>query len=184
MTLSEKQELLLKFVQQQHGEQKRKYILTPYWEHPLAVATAVNDLGQCAFEIALCHDLIEDTPCTAELLAIRLRSFGYEPNDVALIVYGVIELTDFYTSKLFPDLNRKKRKTLEAIRIGRTSPVAQSIKCADISDNIGSILEYDMDFAKTYIPEKDEILYHMQNADLVLYKQCQYSVKEAFKKIS
>jgi len=41
MILSLRQLKFLEFVQEQHGEQKRKYTLEPYWTHPLEVANMV-----------------------------------------------------------------------------------------------------------------------------------------------
>jgi len=78
-------------------------------------------------------------------------------------------LTDYYTKEAYPNLNRKKRKELEALRMQNISPLAQNIKCCDIIDNTESILQYDDKFSKVYIPEKIAMLKSFKHAqsDLV-----------------
>jgi hypothetical protein len=74
----------------------------------------------------------------------------------------VVELTDVYTKESFPDLNRKGRKTLEAMRLARVSSRAKRIKVADIEHNSKSIEMYDPKFAKVFLEEKKELLKYME----------------------
>ena len=78
-------------------------------------------------------------------------------------------LTDYYTKEVYPDLNRKKRKELEVLRMQNISPLAQNIKCCDIIDNSESILKHDAEFSKVYIPEKIAMLksFKYAQSDLV-----------------
>ncbi len=70
-----------------HGEQKRKSG-EPYFNHPIAVAHMLSDLGADADTLiaALLHDSVEDTPLTLEEID---RQFG---GKVSVIVDGVSKL--------------------------------------------------------------------------------------------
>lgn len=168
---------LLEFVKEQHGEQKRKYTLEPYWKHPYAVALMVGGRYPKAIEIALCHDLFEDTPCTFDQLYNKMIEIGYERDFAYDVCGGVKELTDVYTKEAFPYLNRRKRKENEAKRLGQISPCAQTVKYADLIDNTSSIVAHDPNFAKTYLAEKYEMLKQMKSGNEFLYKDCLNSLK-------
>lgn len=174
MNLTEQQNLLLDFVKLQHGEQKRKYTGEPYWNHLYAVASIVSDYEPHTFavEIALCHDLFEDTQCTFTQLHNSLISFGYDRKDAYDICTCVNELTDVYTSEAHPYMNRKKRKAEEAKRLGTISALSQSVKYADLIDNTSSIVERDESFAKVYLSEKKDILSVMNKGNQDLFKRC------------
>lgn len=95
MTFNEREQRLLAFAEKWHGDQKRKYIGDPYKVHLMAVAERVAQFGSVAVAAALCHDLIEDTNCTLEMLIAELERLEYSPTEVALIVFSVNELTDW-----------------------------------------------------------------------------------------
>ena len=127
MKLTARQQVLLEFVKTQHTYRSRtpegafrKYTGEPYWHHVVSVAQRVTYLHLLT-EIALCHDLLEDTWCTApELLSLK-----YDVNIAMWILQGVIDLTDVYTKENFPLLNRRDRKQREAVRLGDASSWAQ-----------------------------------------------------------
>jgi hypothetical protein len=73
----------------------------------------------------------------------------------------VVELTDVYVKKNYPDWNRRKRKNKEADRLEHVSAEAQTIKYADIFDNSGEIASHDPDFAIKYLDEADLLLGRM-----------------------
>ena len=54
-----------------------------------------------------------------------------------------------------------KREAKEAALMIRISPGAQTVKYADIIDNISTIVEHDPRFAKTHIEEKELYIYAM-----------------------
>ena len=89
---------------------------------------------------AILHDVLEDTPTTED----ELFSYVTEiTGDIKLsmdVLRLVKELTDVYTTEDYPDINRKGRKEMEAIRLGKTSSKAQTIKYADLLDNSMDIL--------------------------------------------
>lgn len=162
---------LLEYVKRQHGAQTRKYTGEPYWKHLVNVAEKAAHTSPLAYEIGLCHDLFEDTTCNYHELHLELTLYGYSNLEVDEICLGTIALTDKYTHEKYPNLNRQERKTLEAYRLSKIKPQYQSVKYADLIDNSSSIVERDPNFSKTYIPEKEAILYIMNQGDSNLYKE-------------
>jgi len=174
MTLTVGQELLLDFVKAFHQGQERKYGEGEYWTHPLEVAEKVAPYfpsNTMVVEIALCHDLIEDTGCTLDILGIYLNAIGYTNTETTIILAGVDALTDKFTHEAFPNINRKGRKELEAVRLGDVSHECQSIKCCDMIVNLVSITKNDRGFARTYVKEKALIASKLDNAHPVLLEE-------------
>ena len=175
---------VLAFVALWHVQQKRKYTGEPYLFHLQAVAEMADGKCPYGYEIGLCHDLLEDTICTEEELGRALLRFGYTVNEANLIVECVVELTDVWTPENSPELNRKARKTLEALRLHAISPTGQSVKYADLIDNTKSIVEHDPGFAKKYIQEKEAILEGMDQGNKILRRWCLKSLEDAKLKLS
>ena len=103
------------FAMERHQDQFRKYTGEPYWHHCHNVATLVmNKAGEddphlpVLMASAYLHDTIEDTDTDPEEI-MNLFPQCYQL---------VCALTDYYTSKTFPDKNRAWRKEAEAIRLG------------------------------------------------------------------
>ena len=175
MKLTDKQEVLLTFVKACHGDQKRKYTGEPYWTHPYEVARLVNEIPY-GKEVALCHDLIEDTPCQLEDLLEKLIEIGYSREERKIIVPAVNELTDVFTTEAYPEMNRKIRKAAEAQRLFTTGALAQTVKYADMAHNTASICKYDPGFAKVYLKETKHLVKGMRKGDFDLYLLCCYSL--------
>jgi (p)ppGpp synthase/HD superfamily hydrolase len=183
MELTERQQQLFEFIKEKHRGQKRKYSDEPYYTHLLRVAEMVSQYS-CTFnevEIALCHDVIEDTDCTLPLLAQKLKEIGY--NDTQYLLKGVKDLTDVYTKKAFPQLNRKERKLLESKRLKSIAPYAQTVKYADIIDNTNSIAEEAPDFARVYLKEIEAYIGNLKNGNAELYAECCKTIKEGLRKV-
>ena len=184
MKLTGRQRVLLQFVKDSHGEQKRKYTHEPYWNHVYAVAEIIStsaDRHLNGIEIALCHDLFEDTDVQMpELLRFLLQN-GYTNKESIFIISGVDDLTDVYIKDDYPIFNRKERKILEAERLGAINTVSQSVKYADLMDNTKSIVQYDTAFAKVYLNEKSYILKLMRKGDFILLKKCEDQIEKAIK---
>lgn len=178
MELTERQNKLLQLVKVLHGVQVRKYTEEPYWTHPLAVAVIVNDyhIGLAA-EVALCHDLFEDTDCVADTLTDHLYRIGYSVNEIGVIIRGVVDLTDVFTTEAFPYLNRRIRKECESKRLGSISYLAQTVKYADLIHNTESIVENDPNFSKVYLMEKAQMLIEMNDGNEPLRKRCVEQLK-------
>ena len=183
MKLTSRQQLLLEFVKTKHTDFSntpegafKKYTGEPYWHHPVSVAERVAHLG--LIEMALCHDLLEDTNCTAPELLKELLDLKYDTNIAIWILQGVVDLTDVYIKENFPILNRKVRKQKEAVRLGDASSWAQSVKYADLMDNTESITKHDPKFSVTYLREKKEMLEHMVSGNAKLRRQCIEQIEE------
>lgn len=139
------------FAIERHGDQKRKYTGEPYWHHCVAVASEVCRRGgnHTLISAAYLHDVVEDTETTlGEIESL----FGVE---VAALVG---DLTDRYTTRAYPHLNRKTRKRLECERWKNCSPEAKLIKLCDLIDNTGTIIRHDPSFAIVYLREKADLL--------------------------
>lgn len=170
MELNEKQNSLLDFVKQQHGKQSRKYTGEPYSSHCLSVAEICVSARCYQFvEVALCHDLLEDTECTSEKLMEKLLSLGYHYHyEVIHICRDVEQLTNKYTHEAYPDMNRERRKKEEAKRLSKASYQSQSVKMADIIDNSKSIIKYDPKFARVYMEEARNLFTVLDRANPTL----------------
>lgn len=139
------------FAQKAHVDQKRKYTNEPYFNHLKAVAEAVADATNDPEVIAAAylHDTLEDTDTSFTTL---VAEFG--PRVANL----VLELTDVFTPKAFPNLNRKARKAKETERLAKISKEAKLIKTFDLMDNTASIMTNDPKFAKVYLAEKAALM--------------------------
>jgi (p)ppGpp synthase/HD superfamily hydrolase len=164
-------ERALQFAEHAHRGvgQKRKYTGEPYVVHPIEVMGLIVAYANFTYQhenvlvAALLHDVVEDTNVTLEQIE---ATFGAE---VARFVDG---LTDKFVSGYEENgvvLNRRQRKKAEAGRLSATCEVVQTIKCADLLSNSRTIVQFDPDFAKTYIPEKRAILEQLTKADRALW---------------
>jgi (p)ppGpp synthase/HD superfamily hydrolase len=194
---SDRQKKLIEYVKEQHNfhsksdkKSVRKYTIDsetgigiPYWVHTVEVAETVAEYVPEGIEIALCHDLFEDTWCNFDNLFNALRDFGYEPDEASKICLGVVDLTDVYESENYPEMNRAERKEKEAIRLGKVSELSQSVKYADLLNNSKNIVEKDEKFAMKYLPEKLVILNHMRKGDINLFVDCCWVLKNGMDKL-
>jgi guanosine-3',5'-bis(diphosphate) 3'-pyrophosphohydrolase len=148
-----------------HGDQLRKYSPERYIVHPVRVMEMCKPYTSDAavLSAALLHDVLEDTDVTKQELSQFLNKVMPDQADKTLKL--VVELTDIYTKRAFPYLNRRKRKMREADRIQQTSGDAQLIKYADIIDNCPEISEKDPDFAKRFLKECRHLLTKMKKGE-------------------
>ena len=161
--MKESEEKILAFVtslaDRSHGKQVRKYTGERYIAHPIRVMETVReycgDVRVCC--AALLHDVLEDTSVSRDEMKSDLLSVlpGKEAEQVVTLV---VELTDVFTREDYPKVNRRTRKLNEAQRLAKISPEAQSIKYADIMDNVTDIVQQDMDFARVFVREAKQML--------------------------
>lgn len=161
-----------------HGNQKRKYTGEPYVNHTVQVAKIVKNYGGDDIMVyaAVLHDVLEDTNTTKEELFNHLRQI-IGPENTIEVVKLVQELTDVFIKDDYPNINRKDRKEMEAMRLGSISSKAQTIKYADLLDNGQDIMKNDPKFGKVYLKEKEQILKHMNRGNQELYKKCLSSLE-------
>lgn len=107
-----------------HRGQTRRLHGEPYIVHPRRVADAVTlDVTKA---VALLHDVIEDTPLTADdLLAM----------DVPLLVVAYVEILTRRADESY------RQYILRVIREG--GPIVWAVKAADILDNLSDLPEDD-----------------------------------------
>lgn len=136
--------------------QKRKYTGAPYWVHTDEVAAIVASVTDDPESICVAHlhDVLEDVAHLNDSFSavVILENFGQH------IVNGVIDLTDIYDKESYPEMNRRERKSREAIRIGGIPDKFKTVKLADLISNTTDIVRNDPKFAKTYLAEKAELL--------------------------
>ncbi len=123
----------------------------PYINHPLRVAGAVMLLADATEEMvaaAWLHDVYEDTLFSTPAL---VNPFGRKVDMM------VVELTNIFTSKVYPGLNRNRRKGAETRRLDGVSPQAQIIKLCDRIDNLRTIGAKGRGFALLYCDESDAL---------------------------
>jgi guanosine-3',5'-bis(diphosphate) 3'-pyrophosphohydrolase len=170
------------FADQAHGDQTRKYENERYIVHPIRVMETVREFSQEVPLLAasLLHDVLEDTKVSAEELKYFLDTvMDQEDSNKTLTL--VKELTDEYIKARYPKLNRRTRRTKEAERLSETSADAQTIKYADIIDNVNDISAHDADFALVFIRESKQLLSMMQNGNPDLCSRALNVVNEAMK---
>lgn len=176
-------EKVREFADQAHGDQLRRYSSDRYIVHPVRVKETVsdyiNDLPVLA--ASLLHDVLEDTPTTSEQLSEFLKTVMDEDQARRCLQY-VLELTDIYTKKNYPRLNRRSRRNKEFERLASASPQAQTIKCADVLDNAIDITDNDPDFALTYLRECKQLLQVLQQGNYLLRHRAMQEVDDRLKR--
>lgn len=157
----------IRFAADAHYGQFRKYTYEPYLSHCTSVMGLVASI-RIATDDMLCaavlHDVVEDTNRTIEDIT---ESFGVHISSM------VQALTS--TPKSFGD--RHARKQRDIVILSQVSWNIQTIKVADIIDNVKTIQVFDPKFAKVYIPEKIELLDALKYADSRL-KELAYTLME------
>lgn len=157
------------FADAAHGKQVRKYTGERYIGHPVRVMGMTREYNNdiCMHVAALLHDVLEDTMVSAGQIEAALSDV-MAAEQVDKVLRLVVELTDVYTHDNYPRMNRRARKEKEAARLATVSADAQTIKYADIIDNVKDIVSQDFEFAKIYIREATRILTVMTNGDATL----------------
>ena len=157
------------FAKAAHGDQQRKFEPQPYITHLIRVKNVcqeyTNDITILA--AALLHDTLEDTDTTkSQIYEFLLPLLADE--DAKRTIQFVVELTDIYIKKNYPQWNRRTRKTKEAERLATVSAGAQTIKYADIIDNSLTIVNAADDFVSTYLLEARALLNKMTKGNEAL----------------
>lgn len=145
--------------------QKRKYTGEDYYHHPMEVARLVMEHASGSMRCrelmtaaAYLHDVVEDTPVT---LILVKQVFGSEVAEL------VEQLTDVSKPE---DGNRAARKAIDLAHTAKASPMAKTIKLADLISNTRSIRQHDPEFAVVYLAEKRALLEVLKDGDPALYK--------------
>lgn len=170
------------FAEEAHGTQLRKYSNERYIAHPIRVMETVRDYTYDlpVLAAALLHDVLEDTAVGQRELGKFLLSIMDAP--VAEKTLRITEeLTDVYIQSDYPALNRRTRRTKEAQRLSEVSPEAQTIKYADIIDNVVDIARQDTDFALVYMRECKQLLQEINKGNSLLYHRAVQTVDDCLR---
>lgn len=172
------------FAAKAHGDQQRKYIAEDYIHHPIRVMETCRMYTSSipVLSAALLHDVLEDTPVTKDEMLDFLLSVMNEKEAKRTLQF-VTELTDVYVKSAYPNLNRRSRKNKELQRLEKTSPEAQTIKYADIIDNVKAIGSDDNDFAPVYLKECKAILMRLDKGEPMLHKQALETIEKEMEEL-
>lgn len=172
------------FADQAHGAQVRKYTGERYIVHPVRVMDIVSgyNADPRVLAAALLHDVLEDTPVNAHQIESALLTV-MSPADAATVVRYVIELTDIFIKKDFPRINRRTRKQREVSRLSSISGEAQTVKYADVIDNVTDIMKQDIDFARVFVNEAKAMLLAMNAGDPQLRERALSVVDASLRKL-
>lgn len=180
MTRSEK---LASWVADKHKNQLIKCTVLPYFDHLNKVALLAKGATEWGYETGLCHDLLEDTNTTSADLNAALLNFGYPEAIADLITFNVIELTDVFTKTAYPNLSKKERKKMESKRLQTLSPAAQTVKYADLIDNIAWMMKYDLRHAAKYLKKKATLLLSLNRGNEELRQQAMGIIRQELLKV-
>jgi (p)ppGpp synthase/HD superfamily hydrolase len=162
-----RREKLANWIAQQHEGQLIRKTTLPYVHHLVAVAE-MADIVPLGYEIGLCHDLLEDTEVTTDLLREALLKFDYSDAEAKIIVHAVVELTDHFTKATYPDWSKSERKQKEAERLASISPVAQTVKYADLIYNLDWMVINKPGKLEKYLRKKKSLIKLMDNGNMSL----------------
>lgn len=170
------------FADQAHGKQMRKYTNERYIVHPVRVMEMVREYNQNlpVLAAALLHDVLEDTQVGKRELENFLLTVMDKPVAHATLQL-VDELTDVYIKADYPGMNRRARRSKEVERLAACSPDAQTIKYADIIDNIVDIVHQDTDFALVYIRECKQLMEGLNKGHPELYERALQTVNDCMR---
>lgn len=135
-----------------HEGQVRKFTNEPYIKHPEAVAAIVANCPHTPVMLAAAwlHDTVEDTDTTLFQLQ---KDFGREV--ACLVGYLTKPATPGFTK-----LTRQEKLTKLITWAGMSTPEAQTIKIADISNNVSNLRAVaPADYTRMYLREKAMLMH-------------------------
>ncbi len=154
-----------------HAGQLRKYRPQPYIIHPSRVAGRVmllDDVTADEVAAAWLHDVIEDTPCTADLLL--------QSDMPRRTVELVVELTN--PSKQASDLPRAARKQMDHEHLSGISHEGKRIKLLDRIDNLRDIKAAEQGFQSLFAAESVELAACLAAVDDELLEEFYCAIEE------
>jgi (p)ppGpp synthase/HD superfamily hydrolase len=120
----------------------------PYITHLSRVARLVRDAGgdHAMILAAYLHDTVKDTPMTLEDVA---EAFGDDVATLVASVTGISSLTDG---------TRAQRKAMDQTHYADGSARAQTVKLADILDNLSDLSTLPAKFIPVYLDEEHSLV--------------------------
>jgi (p)ppGpp synthase/HD superfamily hydrolase len=177
-------EAVIRFTDHAHGDQMRRYTHERYIVHPVRVMQICQQYTHdpAILTAALLHDVLEDTPVSAEAIAEFLDTILSSSEKERAMRY-VVELTDVYVRKDYPEMNRQTRRRKEAERLSVVSGEAQTIKYADIMDNSVCYVLHDQEFGYVYLKESKIAIEAMRDGHPALRERALHTVTECMEKV-
>lgn len=158
-----------------HKGQVRKHTGLPYSAHTHRVAQIVSSVTKNPIAIAAAHlhHVAENPRFTHRDI---LCQFGMAVGDT------VFWLTDPAGPQKVEA--QSKRNTRFLSHIARATSMVQTIKLADMIDDIGSIAKLDLEYAQACLPEKQAMLHVLTRADKSLMAQARIAMDRAWVQIN
>lgn len=154
----------IQFAKDAHKSQVRKYNGRPYIEHPMRVAGIVSILDEANVNMicsAWLHDVVEDCNVKSDIIFYRFNPY---------VERIVLDLSNEYTKKKYPNLKRNERKRRECERLSYIVKPAKIIKLADRIDNLRDIPPGEQ-FKIKYVEESKLLLDSLRGVCPVLEKE-------------
>lgn len=142
-----------------HGDQMRDHTGLPYAVHPIQVMQTVAEVtdDEDMLIAAVLHDIVEDTHVLLETIE---ELFGKR----------VADLVDWLTDiSVESDGDRQVRKAMDREHLASAPPDAQTIKYADVIDNMKSPHEHSESKRSVYLEEKRLLLEELTKGNSELY---------------
>lgn len=155
-----------------HAGQTRKYTGEPYVSHCTAVCSLVASVwpeDYVTLAAAMLHDSLEDTALTYKDIVSML------PEEVGGLV---VELTEPAGGL------RSERIAMYAHQLYSASPEAQTVKVADIIDNLSTIIDRDPGFAPLYVSERIQLFTALTKAEASLHKRGELLLSAAIERLT
>mgnify|MGYP000477619049 CR=1 len=141
-----------------HGTYRKfpKDTKRPYIVHPVGVARLVASVtdDESIIAAALLHDVVED--CDGYTIDRIKNDFN---ENIALLVYRVSK------ASVLEDGNRAVRKAIDAEHYAGGDERSQTIKVADMCNNLSDLEHADSGFIKLYSKEQEDLLEKLVLAD-------------------
>jgi (p)ppGpp synthase/HD superfamily hydrolase len=157
------------FAAEAHNGQVRKFGGGDYIIHPERVAGRVAELDgvtETMIIAAWLHDVVEDTPVTAETVA---SEFGREVAEL------VLELTKVGEGE---GLSRAEKHAANLEALAHISNPAKRIKMCDRIDNLNDMRGAPGEFVQRYLPESRNLLGVLREADESLGRELEALIED------
>jgi len=152
-----------------HEGQLRKYTGRPYIEHPARVAGRAAILPgatEIMVAAAFLHDVLEDTPMTAQQMAAEI---GDEVTKI------VIQLTNVSIGSTLP---RAERKRMDREFLSKASREAKELKMLDRIDNLREMQGTPEKFGRLYVNESRLLLEVVGDTNNILADELKQAIRD------
>lgn len=160
-----------------------KFTNEEYIRHPERVMYMCLDASEdrAILAAALLHDVLEETSISEEQLYGFLRKL-MDKEEANKTMGLILDLTNFHARE-HPETSWEDRKQVEGERLALISPEAQTIKYADIIDNVIDIVPNSSEYADKYLEEAEYYLEKMNNGNNDLRRRAATIVQRSLARV-